>query len=66
LLTLVAAKISQQVCAMLGEEKKPSNCEEANQNKSASRSEKAAFRFRIPAYVIMKRHSTTSYQRSIV
>jgi len=36
--------ISQQVRAMLGEEKKPSNREEGDQNKSTSRSEKAASR----------------------
>jgi glycerol-3-phosphate dehydrogenase len=36
--------ISQQVRAMLGEEKKPGNSEEADQNKSASRSKKVAAR----------------------
>jgi len=36
--------IPQQVRAMLGEEKEASNREEANQNKSASRSKKVAAR----------------------
>ncbi len=35
--------ISQQMRAMLGEEKERSDCQEANEDKSASRSEKATF-----------------------
>lgn len=45
--------IAQQMRAMLGEEKEASNREEANQDKSASRREKAAFGLRLTVYMIM-------------
>ena len=47
----------QQMRAMLRKEKEASDHQEANQDQSASRSEKATFRLWLLVYVVMVRHA---------
>ena len=55
---------------MLRKEKEPSNRQEGNQDKSASRSEKIASRIWLPVYVVMMRHailfSTINRPRNVI